>query len=133
MKKRCWTKQRLIMRRFVNIQISRLSSVQFKNRRNLLNQVSFVREFASSSLNFNNHDFIKGTAALFQQYLEQRNVENVSKTQQWLTSLSDDIDLLPPLKKARLKLKIQKNIVEALEEDSHDTIEYVEEDTDYDV
>lgn len=58
---------------------------------------------------------------MLQKYLEQRlePKPKKSQTESWLMSLQDDIDTLPPLKKARLKLKIQNLIVDAMEDNEY--------------
>jgi hypothetical protein len=72
-----------------------------------------------------------------QNFLEKRNEgrSKKSQTENWLISLQGDIDSLPPLKKAKLKLKIQSLIVDAMEEEpeasQNDNFQYIEEYVDY--
>lgn len=70
--------------------------------------------------------FQSGAADVFQKYLESRKEENRQKkssTENWLTSLHDDIESLQPLKKAKLKLQIQTLIVDAMEEEQYQEFE----------
>lgn len=61
---------------------------------------------------------VSAVGEVFKEYMETRSQPKMSSTKNWLLSLSEDIDSLPPLKKARLKLKIQSTIVESMEENS---------------
>jgi hypothetical protein len=72
--------------------------------------------------------FKTGTGKVLEEYLESRRNEKktMTSTGHWLLGLETDIDSLPRLKKARLKLDIQKLLVDAMEDDliEDDLIEY---------
>jgi hypothetical protein len=74
--------------------------------------------------------FFKASADVLKKFIESRKEERQKKsaTEHWLLSLQEDIDTLPTIKKARLKIQIQSLIAETMEMESdiidYDPVEY---------